>query len=139
MWTRERILKLAVRSRIPFFIDGRIGGENLRVYSVNTRNPEEINTYPGTLPEKGKEAQLPCIAQGVIDVGWMVASYITRAVRKWTVSGTYVPELIQKLEPLVTMFADPIKLSCKKCDKSTLSDDFKSEWHAMKHPKLPKI
>lgn len=64
-------------------VDLRMGGQALLVYSVDPRDPDDIEYYEGTMGYTDAEARpTPCTAAAVIDVGFMAASLATRAVRK---------------------------------------------------------
>lgn len=66
---------------VSTFIDARIGGEVVKVIHVNPFDSADIERYEKTLHSNEEVAPLPCTAQAVIDVGFAVASLITRAVR----------------------------------------------------------
>lgn len=68
---------------IPFFVDGRIGGETEVVYSVDKSNPSDCDFYAGSL--LGTPEELPCTSRGVIDMSFMMAGFVTRAIRTWIV------------------------------------------------------
>jgi len=105
---RRLLFAEAVKQKIPFFIDGRIGGENLRIYAIQPGKPKDRALYKATLVPNSRVSPLPCTGQQVIDVGWMTASYITRAVRQWVVFKKYTPEIIKKVDTLEMIVADPI-------------------------------
>lgn len=96
---RQAVFKAACKAK-AFFIDGRIGGENLRTYAVNTRDPKQRAAYRLTWPKKGQVSELPCTGQQTIYVGWMSASRITHAVQRWITKGEITPEIVEKLSPM---------------------------------------
>lgn len=104
---RKAILRAVRRDRVPLFIDGRIGGENLRVYTVNLRRPEEIRAYLRTLPKPGQETPLPCVAEQVIDIGAETAALIVRAVRNWVKGGGYRNEIIVSAQDYIYLTGAP--------------------------------
>lgn len=65
------------------FIDARLGGENIVVYSLNPSVPSEIAGYEATLHSDEEGLDLPCTGRSIIDVGFSVAALITRAVRRF--------------------------------------------------------
>lgn len=101
MAARALIYKWVKKVRVPFFIDGRIGAENWRVYAIQPNKRLDARLYQRTLMDDKFVAPLPCTGQQVIDVGWTVASMITRAVRQWVAQGIYNPELVHKQDTLV--------------------------------------
>lgn len=67
---------------VPLLLDGRMGGQNVLLYAVNPCDPDDIEYYESTLYSDEEARPLPCTASAVIDVGFMIASLVTRAVRK---------------------------------------------------------
>jgi hypothetical protein len=67
---------------VKLLLDGRLGGENVVLYSVDPSNPTDIAGYEATLHSDADGDDLPCTARSIIDVGFAVASLITRAVRR---------------------------------------------------------
>lgn len=65
------------------FIDARLGGENIVVYALNPCVPSEIAGYEATLHSDEEGLELPCTGRSIIDVGFSVASLITRQVRRF--------------------------------------------------------
>lgn len=95
--TRKVLFEAALIHKIPFFVDGRIGGENLRVYALRPQDENELRGYLESLPKPGFESPLPCTGQQVIDVGLTTASLIVRAVRQYLAEGLYNFEIIGKI------------------------------------------
>jgi len=73
--------KVRFNPAVRLFIDGRIGGQVLRLYTVNPVIPDHIQFYEKTIHPDEEGVELPCTARAVIDVGFFIASFITRAVR----------------------------------------------------------
>ena len=98
---RRVIFSAVSKAKIPFFIDGRIGGEQIRVYSIQPGVPADRRLYLATLTQE--PAPLPCTGQQVRFVGSIIAGLIVRAVAKWTTHRTYEPEVLMKTDPLVLL------------------------------------
>lgn len=107
---RRLLFKEAVKQKIPFFIDGRIGGENLRVYSIRPTKAPDRKFYRLTTKKSIQIAPLPCSAQQCIDIGLAVSSLITRAFRNWIAVEEYIPEVIAKISHL-QLVSSPMKES----------------------------
>ena len=75
-------------------IDGRMGGEVMSVYTINTLDRDQREAYAKTLVADKDTVELPCTARAVIDVGFMIGALITRAVRRYCVDGAYMFEVI---------------------------------------------
>jgi hypothetical protein len=67
---------------VKLFLDGRLGGEHVVLYSVVPSNPTDVAGYEATLHSDDDGLDLPCTARAIIDVGFAVGSVITRAVRR---------------------------------------------------------
>jgi molybdopterin/thiamine biosynthesis adenylyltransferase len=66
---------------VPLLLDARLGGQSIVLYAVNPCDPEQIEFYESRLYSDEQARDYPCTAAAVIDVGFQVASLITRAVR----------------------------------------------------------
>jgi len=64
------------------FLDGRLGGENVLLYAANPALPSDQKGYEATLHSDADGIDLPCTGRAIIDVGFAIASLMTRAVRK---------------------------------------------------------
>lgn len=67
---------------VPLLLDARMGGQNILLYAVNPLDPDDIAYYESKLYSDEEARDAPCTAAAVIDVGFLIASLITRAVRK---------------------------------------------------------
>lgn len=67
---------------VKLFLDGRLAGEHIVLYSVDPNDPAEVAGYEATLHSDDEGEDLPCTARSIIDVGFAVGSLITRAVRR---------------------------------------------------------
>ena len=68
--------------RVPLYLDARLGGENIVVYAVKPHDPDDIEFYETTLHSDEDSKPAPCTRQSIIDVGFIVAGLLTRAVRR---------------------------------------------------------
>ena len=80
----RRALWMQVRYRldVKLLLDGRLGGENVVLYSVDPSNPTDVAGYEATLHSDAEAEDQPCTARSIIDVGFAIASLMTRAVRR---------------------------------------------------------
>lgn len=67
---------------VPFYVDARIGGESIVLYTLDPRKPAQCEYYETTLHSDDEAQPAPCTRRSVIDVGFVTASLITRAVRR---------------------------------------------------------
>lgn len=105
---RRELFEQAKAQGLPFLIDGRIGGQNIRVYALRP-NEAEARHYDATLIPQSQVMPLPCTAQQVVDVGWMTASLVTRALRQWVAQGKFTPEIILNVADLSITQAPVVK------------------------------
>ena len=69
-----------LKGKVPVLIDGRIGGQVVRVFTVRN-DYESMNYYAGTLYSDEEAVDLPCAERNVADVAFFVAGIIGRAAR----------------------------------------------------------
>lgn len=94
MHARDILIQAAIDKKIPLFIDGRIGGEYLRVYTIQPHVTTDRKFYTSTLVNDNIMAPLPCTARSVVDIGGMTASLMTRAVRMAVANKLYHREVL---------------------------------------------
>lgn len=116
MDARRLLFRVVKTQKIPFFIDGRIGGENLRVYAIQPGDPADRKLYKSTLVPNHRIFPMRCFGQQVMDVGLAVTSLITRAVRQWVSQKTYTQEIILKQDSL-TLVQTALKTSSQEESK----------------------
>lgn len=68
---------------VPLYIDGRIGGQVVRVLSARPNRIVDLKSYEKTLTHEHLVTELKCTERGIIDVSFVVASLIVRAYRLW--------------------------------------------------------
>lgn len=66
---------------VELLLDARLGGQTIVLYAVNPCDPAHIEFYESRLYSDEQAKDFPCTAAAVIDVGFQVASMLTRAVR----------------------------------------------------------
>lgn len=64
------------------FLDGRLAGEQIVLYSAIPFDPDDIAGYEATLHSDDEGLEMPCTRRSIIDVGFSIASLMTRAVRR---------------------------------------------------------
>ena len=86
METRKQIFsKTRMKMAIKLFMDGRIGGQTVRIFAVRPTNIDDIDRYEASL--SGSPVELPCTERSVSDINLMVASMIVRQVRIFLTDG----------------------------------------------------
>jgi len=92
----RRAIWSAVKSagtRVRLFVDGRIGGQVIRVVTVRPSIKKDQRRYEGTLVPNHAVAPLLCTEAGIIDVSFAVAAIITRAVRSYLADKETISDL----------------------------------------------
>ena len=67
---------------IERYIDARIAGQLILIYSFVPYDPEACDKYEATLHSDDEAEPASCTARGIIDVGFAVGSLITRQLRQ---------------------------------------------------------
>lgn len=68
---------------VPLYIDARIGGEVIEVFSIHPMHFEDIEFYEKWIFPDDKAAELPCTARAIMYTGFLVSSFIVSQVAKW--------------------------------------------------------
>lgn len=76
----EESIKL--NPRVTRYIDARLSGEFIAIYTVNPSNMDDIKGYEQTLHSDEEGEEVSCTERGIIDVGLQVGSLLTRSVRR---------------------------------------------------------
>lgn len=103
---REIWERVKYSAAVNLFIDGRMGGEVVRVFAVKPCQPDDVARYEASLCESSETAPLSCGARAIIYVGFSVAALITRAVSRWLAKGSYEFETVMHLGQLTLMQED---------------------------------
>lgn len=78
MATRKLVWTLT-KNRVPLLIDGRIGGQEIHVYSVRSRDYQHQVAYESTLYSDAEAVELPCTERNVAYVGLFVGAMVAKA------------------------------------------------------------
>lgn len=91
METRKQIVET---QRASLIIDGRIGGEIVKVVSVSMVDFESKQFYLDSWYPSADAAELPCAAQNIADIGFFVGGFICNRIRKFLKDGTIIREVL---------------------------------------------
>lgn len=76
---------LKFNTDVPLYIDGRIGGEEVQLFTANPSNLDDIDFYESWLFEDSEGSPLPCAARTVIGppvaLAGMIIAQLTRFAR----------------------------------------------------------
>jgi hypothetical protein len=91
MDTRKQIVETQKASLI---IDGRIGGELIRVLSVSPIDFGSKEYYLKSWYPSSDAVELPCTARAIADIGFFVSGFICNLIRKFLKENTIIREII---------------------------------------------
>ena len=70
--------------RVRLFIDGRIGGQIVRLFTINPCSPDDIDLYESNLFPDERAQELPCTERAVIYTSYFIAGFIANHVKKFS-------------------------------------------------------
>lgn len=79
---------------IPLYMDGRMGGQVLRLFTVNPCDPDDIRWYEKSLHSDAEAVELPCTERAIIYTVAFLAGFIANQVRKYILAQSYPREII---------------------------------------------
>lgn len=100
MRVRKLIWDNCVKSA-THIIDGRMGGNQLEVYSVDTSDKYDIRDYKRCLWSDAKASNVPCTERAVMYNVLTIASWITNQVRLMLSNKPYRPAMILDMENMI--------------------------------------
>ncbi len=83
---------------VLLYMDGRIGGEHVQLYTLNPCDPDAIDRYEATLFSDAEAAPLPCAARAVIHPAMDVAMRMLTQLTNFT-RGRLVPFNVMTFTP----------------------------------------
>jgi len=102
MLSRKNLWHKTVRHRagISLFLDGRLGGEVLRLYAIRPADPDDVRLYERSLYDDGQAAPLPCTAGAVIYTGFAMASLVADQMKKFAAGEAVSREILCDMKTL---------------------------------------
>lgn len=102
MKSRKEGFEAAVLKGFRFIVDGRMGGQVIRVFTCDLHDPNSVGLYQQSLysddtstivnEDVRRASEEPCTARSIVDVAMMVAAKMLGSVRKYATGGKNVPE-----------------------------------------------
>lgn len=83
--TSRRAIWQAVKYNVnvPLYIDGRMGGQIMKIFTVNPTDPDQVRKYENHLPTDEHVVDLPCTARAIIYNTFVLAGLIANQVKKF--------------------------------------------------------
>lgn len=91
MSTRKKIIET---QRASLCVDGRIGGELIRVLSVSPIDFGSKQYYLDSWYPSSEAVELPCTARAIADIGFFVSGIICNLVRKFLKESNVIREIV---------------------------------------------
>lgn len=91
---------IKLKPQVSLYLDARLGGQIIVIYAVNPTDMHDIEQYEITLYSDEEAEDAPCTERGVIDVGLMVGSVLTRHLRSHFTGGEVPRQTIINQETL---------------------------------------
>jgi len=97
MDTRKKIVET---QRASLIVDGRIGGELIRVLSVSPIDFGSKQYYLDSWYPSSEAMELPCTARAIVDVGFFVSGIICNLIRKFLKESKVIREIVFDMKTL---------------------------------------
>ncbi len=68
---------------VPLYIDARLGGESIQVYTLSPVDADQVAFYEESFFDAKDALPLSCTAQSIMYVGFLVAGIIGSQLKKW--------------------------------------------------------
>lgn len=81
--------KIKYNIEVPLYVDGRIGGEILQVFTIKPSQIEDIELYEKYLFPDEEAEELSCTARAIIYTGSVIGGLIVSQVKKWLKNEQY--------------------------------------------------
>jgi len=102
MEVRKQIWKnIKFDPSIKLFIDGRMGGEVMRIYTIKPHDKDEIKFFEQYLYTDKEAEDIKCTATAIIYNVTIIGGLITNQLKKYCMAEEYSKELIFDLKNLV--------------------------------------
>jgi molybdopterin/thiamine biosynthesis adenylyltransferase len=100
MAARKTLWQKTVRHRagIPVFLDGRLGAEVCRLYTIRPADPDDIRCYEQSLYDDSQAVPLTCTAGAIIYTGFAMASLMADQVKKFAIGELVAREILCDLK-----------------------------------------
>lgn len=89
---------------VPLFLDGRMGGEEGRLYAVNPCHPHDVDCYEQTLYSDAEAAAIPCSQRSIVHTLWVIAGLIGAQLASFLKDGSFAPEILFDLTTNTWLF-----------------------------------
>ncbi len=74
--------------KYQLFLDGRLGGEEIHLYTVNPCDPDHIKAYEATLFPDEEAEEVECTAKSIIWTTFFIGGLVARSIAKFMKDGS---------------------------------------------------
>lgn len=93
---------------VPLYIDGRLGGEIMQVFTVRPCQIEDVEFYEdeeNLFPDE-EAVQLPCTARAIMYTGFGIACLIGSQMKKWLRGEVYHRRISSDLKTMIKLLIE---------------------------------
>lgn len=107
MEARKIVWQRSVRHRaaVPLYLDGRMGAEVARLYTIRPADPDDVRFYEGTLYPDAEAEAVPCTAAAISYTGLAIGSLMGTQVKKFLMGEEVRREILWDLKTLTLVAA----------------------------------
>ena len=87
-------------SMVPLYLDGRLGGEILELFTIRPFILKDIEIYEQSLFPDSEAAQLPCTARAVIHPALVIAGLVAAQITRWSRKERYFKKMTFDLKTM---------------------------------------
>jgi len=95
--------KVRYNLNVPLYLDGRMGGEIVQVFTVRPCQIEDIETYEKNLFSDEEASNLPCTAQSIIYSVMVLGGLIASQLKKWLKGESYRTKITFDLKTMTLL------------------------------------
>lgn len=93
---------------VPLYLDGRLGGEILELYTIRPFAIKDIEIYEQSLFPDSQAAQLPCTARAIIHPALVIAGLVAAQITRWFRKERYFRKIVFDLKTMTFLQYDPV-------------------------------
>jgi len=98
--------KIRYNLNIPLYLDARMGGETVQVFTVRPSQLEDIESYENNLFSDEEASDLPCSAKSIIYSVAVLGGLIASQIKKWIKREEYSPRITFDLKTMTLLLQD---------------------------------
>ncbi len=93
---------------VPLYMDGRLGGEKLELFTIHPATLEDIEFYEQYLFPDSEGVDRPCDEHAIIGSAVVLAGFIQNNLVRWSRGELYYGRIILNLKTMVLLYEYPV-------------------------------